>query len=221
MMVHSQVLVIVASLMMTCSSGIAATPLRTSVLREANRILSYSNVSYVYGGSKLSSHDACDNCTACLTVNTPYKDKRFEVCPVCKSCSLDCSHFITLVFKRAGLKTSYLTTLQMRALADSELRKSYGWISLGARETRALPGDLLVYPGHVVMVEKVTRAGFGDIIHATSGKEVRGPGQGIQRQRSVNFKRYRGPLQRVLRHKELQKELRKNLSPRYGVRRTR
>ncbi|SME97344.1 NlpC/P60 family protein [Pseudobacteriovorax antillogorgiicola] len=219
-MTHYSSVFLVVAFMLLPQNGLSGTklPLRQSVLEEADRILNLANVSYVYGGKQLGHSSHCDACTSCLSEKVPQKNRRLEVCPVCRSCSLDCSHFVSLVFTQAGLRAPYLTTSQMRDLPTDTLRRRYGWVNLGNRASRALPGDLLVYPGHVVIVEKVIKPGTGHVVHATSGKEVRGPGQGIQRQTLVTFKTYKGPLQKVLRHESLLKELRRTLSPKYGVR---
>ena len=193
-------------------------PLRQKVLDEADRILNLANVSYVYGGRKLGAAAACDQCTSCLGEKKPSKENRLLSCPVCRECSLDCSNFVRLVFNRAGMKTPYLTTLQMREIGRKRLLKQYGWVDLGSKASRALPGDLLVYPGHVVIVERLLKPGVGDVVHATSGSEVRGPGHGIQRQTLIHFDRYKGPLQKVLRHKDLLSELRKKVRPQLGRR---
>lgn len=196
--------------------GGSVLPLRQRVLGEADRILNLANVSYVWGGQTLGSASSCDACTACLSRKQPHKNKRMDLCPICQQCSLDCSNFISLVFRQAGLRAPYLTTQSMRQETPRKLRENYGWIDLGQRVQRALPGDVLVYPGHAVIVETIHRPGIGDIIHTTSGREVKGPGQGVQRQTLVSLQDYRGPLQKVLRHEALQKELRQILSSKRG-----
>ncbi len=184
-------------------------PIRNKVLAEADRLLNQANISYVYGGSRVGAAVYCDACTQCLDRHKPEAKERLHRCPVCTKCSLDCSHFISLVYKGAGLKAPYLTTKQMVRKSAFELEKDFFWVDLGRKPRRILPGDILVYPGHVVMVEEVTRQGIGKVIHSTSGKEVQGPGQGIQRQSLVKFDSYKGPLLRILRHKLLLQELNK------------
>jgi hypothetical protein len=53
-------------------------------------------------------------------------------------------------------------------------------------------------------VEKVHSLTSADIIHATGGKDIKLPGQGIQRERFVRVGSFRGELLRVLRHQKLQ-----------------
>lgn len=181
-------------------------PIRDRVLQEADRLLEHGNISYVYGGRMVGHEGHCDSCTQCLDTKKPGPKERLSMCPICQFCSLDCSHFIALVYQRAGLKAPYLTTKQMLRKSTLELKKDYHWVDLGRDARRVLPGDILVYPGHVVMVESLSRQGVGQIIHSTSGKELKGAGQGIQRQSQVSFSEFKGSLLRILRHKVLLKE---------------
>ncbi len=116
---------------------------------------------------------------------------------------LDCSHFIHTVYQKAGLSFPYLTSRDMEHLSSRQLYKKFALIDLGTATDQVVPGDFLVYSGHVVLVENVNKNNLGDIIHATSGKEIRGPGQGIQRARQVAFSNFRGSLLKILRHKDL------------------
>jgi len=196
--------VLITLLGIFCPLAIDATTDKTQrVLSEARQILEYSQASYVYGGSTLGEELDCQSCNTCLAEKKPEAKMRLEVCAICKKCSLDCSHFTALVFRRAGLKQPYLTTRQMLDLSAQELRSRYSLIDLGRRWQTAQAGDLLVYRGHVVLVESVNGE-RADIIHATSGLAIREPGQGIQRERQVPIENFRGPLLRVLRHLELQ-----------------
>jgi hypothetical protein len=68
---------------------------------------------------------------------------------------------------------------------------------------------MLVYDGHVVILERIHPAlkkgdGIrGDVIHATGGRDIKLPGQGIQRERFVEIAHLRGSLRRILRHEAL------------------
>lgn len=183
-------------------------PKRHEVLGQARHLLDNWSISYVMGGNKLGDVKDCEACNQCLGLKKPDKDSRLRACPTCASCSLDCSHFTYEVFKLAGLRATYLTTALMNTLGADALLKNYALVDVGSRSQRALPGDLLVYDGHVVMLEKKHASGLGDIIHVTSGRDLRGPGLGIQRERHVAIDHYRGPLLRVLRHVDLVRELR-------------
>ena len=160
-------------------------------------------VSYVYGGSKIGDSATCDDCNSCLEKKRPSPKLRFKECPACHHCSLDCSHFVQLVFERAGLGFPYLTSTQMLELMPETLAKKYKLRALEFHPDDIVVGDLLVYRGHVVIVERTHESGVADIIHATGGKDIKEPGQGIQRERFVRVANFRGPLLRVLRHEKL------------------
>jgi len=186
--------------------SLADLPLRQKVIDTADQWLESYAISYAWGGSQIGDLELCQQCNECIEQKKPEPKKQLAACQICQKCSLDCSHFISLVYRDVGLSAPYLTTTLMRTAKDDELEKRFSWISLGRRIERILPGDLLVYVGHVVMVTGLQAPGLGDVIHVTAGLQVRGPGQGIQRERSVLFDSFRGPLQRILRHKDLHRE---------------
>ena len=192
------------------AKNLAASPLpkRQRVLSEARAMLDNWSISYVMGGHKVSGVQACEACNTCLALKQPKPDDRLRLCPQCTSCSLDCSHFVYEVFKAAGLPSSYLPTALMNELAPDSLQRKYYLTDVGSRSQRALPGDLLVFDGHVVMLERKGSDGLGDVIHVTSGRDLRGPGLAIQRERQVPLDAFRGPLLRILRHSDLMRELR-------------
>ncbi len=127
-------------------------PIQISLRDEANRLLEEAEVSYVYGGNRLGEGSQCDACNQCLSQHKPLPKQRLGTCPSCKDCSLDCSHFIHLVFRNCELVLPYLTTETMLQTTPITLRQSYHLIDLGARVEVATVGDLLVYKGHVVML---------------------------------------------------------------------
>ncbi len=188
------------------SSAAISLPKRQEVLQQAQYFLENWNLSYVYGGGKLGDPSQCERCNACLQEKQPDKSERLSQCPSCRECSLDCSHFTFEVFRKAGFPSRYLTTANMRELSRSDLQRNH-FTDVGDRVQRALPGDLLVYPTHVVLLERRLPQGRGDVIHVTSGKDLKGPGLGLQRERHVPLASFRGPLQRILRHNELVAEL--------------
>ena len=184
-------------------------PKRDQVVKKAGDLLDTWSVSYVYGGSKLGDPEHCDACNTCLDRMKSGPKERLTDCPVCNNCSLDCSHYTYEVFKQAGLSATYLTTSLMNNLSPQELAGRYNLLDIGNTISRAMPGDLLVYNGHVVLLEKKYPDGLhGDVIHSTSGRELRGPGNGIQRERRASLQNFRGPVLRVLRHLDLAKEMR-------------
>ena len=192
--------------------GRAESGLRSRLLDVADLLLEEAQVSYVYGGSKLGDGQACERCNSCLATKSPEPKSRIKQCPACRDCSLDCSHFTELVFARAGAPYPYLATEGMRELSSATLRRRYNLLDLGRDVYAAGPGDLLVYDGHVVLLERIharqDRDGVlrGDIIHATGGRDIKLPGQGIQRERYVEIAHMRGPVRRILRHVALESE---------------
>lgn len=183
-------------------------PKRDQVLSVARHMLENWSISYVLGGHRIGDEVECDQCNRCLDLKKPDKSQRLQLCPTCTLCSLDCSHFTFHVFKEAGLGARYITTAMMNRMEGPALAKEFQLVDIGRRLERAMPGDLLVYEGHVVMLESKFRDQTGDIIHVTSGRDLRGPGLGIQRERRAQLAHYRGPLLRILRHLDLVHELR-------------
>ncbi len=178
------------------------------VISVASRLLDEAQISYVYGGYQVGDGDSCKQCNACLTDRQPAPSKRLIRCPVCNSCSLDCSHFTELVYREAGLPYPYLETAAMASLSAETLKKNYQLQDLGTDIARSAPGDLLVYDGHVVLLERrhdpvPGQPRFrGDVVHATGGKDIRRPGEGIQRERFIDLAHFRGPVRRILRRLE-------------------
>lgn len=189
------------------SAGPASGKSPETLLSTAAQLLELAQISYVYGGSRLGDGETCNQCNICLETEKPDPKKRLLACPVCSGCSLDCSHFTELVYRLSGIPYPYLDTKLMIGLSAERLKKNYSLVDLGTRIELARPGDLLVYDGHVVMLEKVTGSTKnvlrGDIVHATGGRDIKLPGQGIQRERFVELAHYRGMLRRILRHSAL------------------
>lgn len=187
-------------------SALAKTP--DKLVSTADQLLELAQISYVYGGSALGDGETCALCKTCLEEKSPDSKKRLTLCPVCRECSLDCSHFTELVYRLSGLPYPYLDTKLMIGLSAERLLSNYGLQDLGTRLDLVQPGDLLVYPGHVVMLERMIGLSKGvyrgDVIHATGGKDIKLPGQGIQRERYAELRYFRGTLQRILRHRGIQ-----------------
>lgn len=179
------------------------TPAQEKVLQAADRLMNEYEVSYVFGGNRIGDATTCQNCNLCLEEKAPTPKTRLSLCPQCSQCSLDCSHFTQLAFANAGFTMPYLATELMLNLSKKKLLHAYKLVDIGADERNAQPGDLLVYHGHVVLLERNYFDGHGDILHATSGSEIRLPGQGIQRKRRAPLASLRGPLRRILRHADL------------------
>lgn len=200
----------------------ALNPIQAKIIAEARNLLETSEVSYVFGGYVLGDASECKSCNECLNLKKPAPKARLKECAVCSSCSLDCSHFVQLVFNGAlqdsGIETPYLNSEGMLGYSSQTLKKRYKYIDIGRDVRRAEPGDLLVYKGHVALLEAFSSQEIvklsqkvrkrtssemvirGDIIHATGGREIRSPGAAIQRERFVDLAYFRGPVQRILRH---------------------
>lgn len=174
------------------------------ILSAGDDMLENLEVSYVYGGHTVGDAKSCEGCNLCLEEKQPAPKLRFKTCPKCSHCSLDCSHFVQLVFARAGIGFPYLTSTQMLDLSDEGLLKKYRLLNVGRDAQAVRQGDLLVYRGHVVIAERVHGVDSIDIIHATGGKDIREPGQGIQRERFVKVSTFRGELLKILRHSSLE-----------------
>ena len=189
----------------TGSPAFAESAETVKVLTAARSLLELGQISYTYGGHSVAGDlDVCEKCAVCLDSKHPAPRQRVAICPSCQNCSLDCSHYIALVFKRAGLPIPYLDTATMLRLSPSQLLRRYRLLVVDDGVEAVQPGDLLVYRGHVAMAEAVRGQGYGDILHATSGRAVKGGGHGVQRARQVPFHGVRGPVLRVLRHLSLQ-----------------
>ncbi len=158
-------------------------------------------ITYVYGGTQVSSVAACTACVQCLVGET--KQSKSKTCAPCRECSLDCSNFVHQVFNHAGLTMPYLTTKQMLQLSPQTLQKVWHLVTMPKQLRLIRPLDLLVYEGHVAIVETVSGRGRGTVVHVTAGRELRGPGVALQRARQVAFAHFRGPLYRILRHRRL------------------
>ena len=182
---------------------------RSALAQQAGRLLDEAEVSYVYGGHQLGDSIACSECNSCLEAKRPLPTQRLRVCPACNSCSLDCSHFTALVYAQAAVPYPYLDTSLMLSLSSLALRRRYQLVDLASDLSRAAIGDLLVYDGHVVILERIAAPTIGqeewrgDVVHATGGREITGPGAGIQRARFADLAHFRGPLLRILRHAAL------------------
>jgi hypothetical protein len=196
-------LFILAFLGSRSAHGATLPDLQARIRAVGNQMLEHLEVSYVYGGSKVGDVSQCEKCNSCLEVNQPAPKERFKVCGVCSQCSLDCSHFVQLVFSNAGLAFPYLTSQQMLDLDQDTLRRRFHLVPVPEHPGKLVAGDLLVYRGHVVIAEMIHGYDSVDVIHATGGRDIREPGQGIQRERFARASSFRGPLLRVLRHEKI------------------
>ncbi len=173
-----------------------------AIVRAAEELLEKSFISYAYGGATFGGEDDCNACNRCLGESPAKAKEQLSHCPVCQLCSIDCSHFVTSVFERAGAPLAFLPTATMVNLSADDLKTRFGLITQPYNMSDVEPGDLVVFSGHVVIVAKYFGRGRADVIHATSGKDLKGPGLGIQRDRFIELDHFRGPVRRILRHIE-------------------
>lgn len=87
----------------------------------------------------------------------------------------DCSHFVHEIYKRAGFKFGFQTTKNLKNAPEFELLP----------EKAAKPGDLMLFRGHVGIIDK-----DGRIISATRNRRHRK--SSITRMDRSVFRRYRG-----------------------------
>jgi hypothetical protein len=193
----------IAALLLGSPESIANPVLSKKIISIADELLETANLSYGYGGYRVGSMGQCDQCNKCLSSKLPRPKKQLVTCPDCKLCSLDCSHFLHWVFRTAGIKYRYLTTKTMLNSSRGDLAKNFDLIDLGTQLDLSKTGDLLVYRDHVVMLVQRFSPTHGTIIHATGGRDLKGAGHGIQRERNALLPKFRGPLLRVLRHRSL------------------
>lgn len=100
--------------------------------------------------------------------------------------AIDCSHFVHEIYRRAGLGYEFRDTAQLKSAPEFSLLP----------EEEAMPGDLMLFRGHVGLVDN-----DGRIISATytHGRKRRGRSS-ITRLRRTAFKPLRGRLS-VLRYR--------------------
>jgi hypothetical protein len=185
--------------------GRRATPLTVftyRLLRLAEQLSERLDVPYVWGGATIGTPAACSECRRCITTRRVGVPGRVKLCPACKSCGVDCSHFAQRLLASSGLAFPYAATGKLVATGREKLAASFGLVDLGRDLASARPGDLLLYRRHVVVLLSPPVNGRGDIIHSTRGRRPGDPG-GIQLRRGLDLRRFRGPLLKILRHRDL------------------
>lgn len=175
--------------------------IQKSIISTAEYLMDEWEISYVYGGNKLENPALCKKCSLCLAKKKSMVSRKSRhFCPICSACSLDCTHFIQLVYRNAGLNMRYIDTRTMLKSSEKSLLKKFLLVTIADLQD-SIPGDILVYTGHAVILERIEDGGYGDIIHVTAGKDIKQPGQGVQKERKVYLSRFRGHLKKILRHK--------------------
>lgn len=173
-----------------------------------NRLLYLANyyaqleyVPYIWGGGRVGNRQTCLECRRCVRkLRTPI-EKRLFSCQACRSCGIDCSHFVHMLYREAGVEYPYASAWELARQSSRGLLKYYAMVDLGQDLTKAEPGDLLVFKKHVAMLSRVISATNGDFVHATRFHRGRLRLGGVRWEQDRNIKRFRGRLVRILRHK--------------------
>ncbi len=160
-------------------------------------------VPYVWAGGKIGTKSSCLECRACVDSKPHLKvERRLKSCTACQQCGIDCSHFANRVLTDAGLPYPYIDTRGLTHFSREELRRKYNLVDMGRDTKRALPGDLLLFKHHVVMVLDSFGDGMGDILHVSRSTKRKGTG-GIEVVRGQSLGKFRGRLVKILRHGSL------------------
>lgn len=179
--------------------------MRSRLVAVAMKYASMTYVPYVYGGANIADRETCDACQECvrrLRVS-PESKQRLRRCPSCQVCGVDCSHFVHMIYTESGLDFPYANTAALKRIARHKaIPAGFHLVDLGSSIDVARPGDLLLYPNHIVMLVARGKAARGDIIHATRLEDDNAIG-GIMLQTDRNLLNLRGPLIKILRHRAL------------------
>ncbi len=175
---------------------------RDRLIRVAHRYSRLSYVPYIWGGGRIGSRKSCLACRRCVRQKKIDLKSRLELCKPCQQCGIDCSHFVNMVYREAGVPYDYASTWELNNQTPEGLLGLYDLVDLGTKLTHARPGDLLIYEKHMVMLVQSYSEGYGDFVHAT---RFRGGDKlklgGFRWDTNKNLKKYRGKLIRVLRHR--------------------
>lgn len=178
--------------------------LQNALVDVAKTYASMDHIPYVWGGSSIGSEEVCQACRSCVQEKKVSLTRRLSRCTPCRKCGMDCSHFITRVFQDVGIDFRYASSSVLGRQDKPGLLHHYGLIDVGLDLSLAQPGDILVYPRHVVLLVQVNDATRGDIIHSTRFRQGdRMSLGGIRYDQNINLKNHRGKLRRILRHQRL------------------
>jgi cell wall-associated NlpC family hydrolase len=181
-------------------------PAIVRLMEAANRLAARTNVPYVFGGGRIGSANQCQECTECVRKNHLAANStmlRFNTCPACRQCGIDCSGFVNRLFAEAKLKYRFASTAMLTGIKDGFLQEQYGFINMGKDLEVARPGDLILEKGHIVMVVDIDLTlGTVDFIHASRGSK-RTPVGGIELKRGMKIETLQKKVVRIMRHREL------------------
>ncbi|RYZ95558.1 MAG: peptidoglycan endopeptidase, partial [Proteobacteria bacterium] len=157
---------------------------------EINEHASSRGASFASGGNRscrpLSMRDRLDLLNLASPANFPATKYRRGAQGSAVDKATDCSHFVHEIYRRAGLGYGFKDTSQLKDAPEFELLP----------EEEAMPGDMMLFRGHVGLVDH-----DGRIISATytHGRKRRGRSS-ITRLRRTAFKPLRGRIS-VLRYR--------------------
>lgn len=165
-----------------------------------------SYVPYVFGGNTIGSAKTCRACSECIkTHRLPANSTlaRLDQCPACRSCGVDCSNFVNLVFDEADMGYQFADTRTLRGVKDISLESQFGFVNVGSDLSVARPGDVLLQSNHVMLLLAVDTVNHTiDYIHSSRGSR-RTPVGGIERVRSADMFKIGRHVEKILRHREL------------------
>lgn len=167
----------------------------------ASRLAILNDVPYVWGGGSTQpeSPSACQQCKECIETGKYNTRNVFTSCRACQSCGIDCSHLVNQVLRNAGMRTPYGSTEELLSRSVEDLERLYQVIDIPARPAAALPGDLLVFGGHVVLLLNQHGDGSGTVVHSAAYKKDSTVG-GIAIE-DIDLAKYAGGMRRILRHR--------------------
>lgn len=160
-------------------------------------------VPYVWGGNQIGTKAECQACRACIAGKKRLKvERRLKACSACQKCGIDCSHFSNRVYADAGLKYPYASTSDLTRMAPARLSAELGLVDMGRDIALAQPGDILLYPHHVVILLKADALGRGSVLHVSRSVTRKGVG-GIEVISNEDLRHFRGRLLKILRHQKM------------------
>ncbi|MEZ4743938.1 MAG: NlpC/P60 family protein [Bdellovibrionota bacterium] len=160
-------------------------------------------VPYIWGGGTIGigNSNACSQCKKCIKKRNVSIKKRFTACKACRKCGIDCSHLVNKIFEKSDLPVPYGSTKDLLKLNAKDLKRLYSLVYVGRNPQQAQVGDLILYPGHIVLLLENNEDGTGSIIHATASKKNSKFG-GIVIE-TVKLSEYAGGIRKILRHRKL------------------
>ncbi len=179
---------------------------RQRLMDVAARMGEATYIPYVWGGRAIGNADTCNACRSCIASKPKLPiARRRAACEPCRSCGIDCSHFVNKIYNEAGLSFPYAATAALRRLPQAKLKEKYSLVDIGPQLTKAQPGDLLLMRRHIVMLLKMRTGKRGDILHVSRSVKKGGRSKigGVEVREDVDLTRFHGKIVKILRHRDL------------------